>query len=412
MARRVVVTGIGMVNPVGSSVPEVWSAVLDGKAGMGPITGFDATDYETRFAAEVKGFDPTQWMDGKLARRCDRFAQFAIAATRMALADANLEITPANAEEVGILIGSGIGGMKTWSDQFEILLTRGPARVSPFLVPMMIVNMGSGLVAIETGAKGPNTAIATACATGTHAVGEALELIRRGAAQAMIAGGSEAAVVPISIAGFCAAKALSRRNDDPLHACRPFDRDRDGFVMGEGSTIVILEELEYAKARGANILGELVGYGMSGDAYHITSPSPDGSGAVQAMRAALKDAGMAATDIQYVNAHAPGTPGGDDMEAKAIARLWDGLPAPAVSSTKPVHGHQLGATGATEIVLCMLAIRDNVAPHTLNCDNPDDDITIDIVRGAPRQMPIEAAMSNSFGFGGHNAVLIARRYSD
>jgi 3-oxoacyl-[acyl-carrier-protein] synthase II len=226
----------------------------------------------------------------------------------------------------------------------------------------------------------------------------------------MIAGGSEAAIIPISIAGFCAAKALSRRNDDPQHACRPFDRDRDGFVMGEGSTVVILEELEFAKARGANIIGELIGYGMSGDAYHITAPTPSGEGAARAMQAALDDAGLAPGDVQYVNAHAPGTVGGDDMEAKAIAQVWEGAPQPAVSSTKPVHGHQLGATGATEIVVCMLAIRDSLVPHTLNCDNPDDDIAIDIVRGAPRQMPVKAAMSNSFGFGGHNAVLIAHRY--
>ncbi len=377
---------------------------------MSDITAFDTAEYDTRFAAQVHGFDPTEWMDPKLARRCDRFAQFAIAATKMALADSGLQITPENADDVGVIIGSGIGGMATWAEQHTILLNRGPGRVSPFLVPMMIVNMGSGLVAIETGAKGPNTAIATACATGTHAIGEAVEVIRRGAAQAMIAGGSEAAIIPISIAGFCAAKALSRRNDDPQHACRPFDRDRDGFVMGEGSTVVILEELEFAKARGANIIGELIGYGMSGDAYHITAPTPSGEGAARAMQAALDDAGLAPGDVQYVNAHAPGTVGGDDMEAKAIAQVWEGAPQPAVSSTKPVHGHQLGATGATEIVVCMLAIRDSLVPHTLNCDNPDDDIAIDIVRGAPRQMPVKAAMSNSFGFGGHNAVLIAHRY--
>jgi 3-oxoacyl-[acyl-carrier-protein] synthase II len=399
-----------MVSPVGNSAPEFWSSVCEGRCGMSDITAFDTAEYDTRFAAQVHGFDPTEWMDPKLARRCDRFAQFAIAATKMALADSGLQITPENADDVGVIIGSGIGGMATWAEQHTILLNRGPGRVSPFLVPMMIVNMGSGLVAIETGAKGPNTAIATACATGTHAIGEAVEVIRRGAAQAMIAGGSEAAIIPISIAGFCAAKALSRRNDDPQHACRPFDRDRDGFVMGEGSTVVILEELEFAKARGANIIGELIGYGMSGDAYHITAPTPSGEGAARAMQAALDDAGLAPGDVQYVNAHAPGTVGGDDMEAKAIAQVWEGAPQPAVSSTKPVHGHQLGATGATEIVVCMLAIRDSLVPHTLNCDNPDDDIAIDIVRGAPRQMPVKAAMSNSFGFGGHNAVLIAHRY--
>jgi 3-oxoacyl-[acyl-carrier-protein] synthase II len=404
MMKRVVVTGYAAISPLGVGADALWDACCAGRSGVGYITRFDAEGLPTRIAAEVRDFDPTQWMDSKMARRCDRFALFALAASLDALKVARLEISEDNATDVGVLLGSGIGGMSTWEEQHANLLSRGPSRVSPFFVPMMIVNMGSGMVSIVTGARGPNSTVATACATGTNAIGDAASVIRRGGAKAMIAGGSEAAITPLAIAGFSSARALSRRNDEPTQACRPFDRDRDGFVMGEGATVVILEEMEWARARGATIHAELLGYGMSGDAYHMTAPSPDGAGAVSAMQAALDDAGLAPADIGYINAHAPGTLEGDEMEARAIAWLFgDAVP---VSSTKPIHGHQLGATGASELVICIKAIQAGLMPHTLNCDNPSEGLGIDIVRGAPRTGQIRYAMSNSFGFGGHNAVLV------
>ncbi len=404
MNRRVVVTGIGIISPLGYSVEDLWRACCKGHSGIGPITQFDASEHATRIAAEVRDFEPTRWMDAKIVKRCDRFTQFAIAAAKMALGDADLTVMEDNADDIGVLIGSGIGGMWTWEKQHQALLERGPSRVSPFFVPMMIVNMGSGMVSIETGAKGPNSTVATACATAAHAIGDSFEIIRRGAAKVMVAGGAEAALTPLAVAGFAAARAISRRNDEPERSCRPFDRDRDGFVMGEGATVMILEELEWARARGATILAEILGYGMTADAYHITAPDPEGRGARMAMQAALRDAGLAADDIDYINAHAPGTPGGDEMEATAIGELFgDSVP---VSSTKPIHGHQLGATGASELLACIKAIQEGIIPHTLNCDNPDDGIVIDIVRDKPRQATVKYAMSNSFGFGGHNAVLI------
>jgi len=405
MGKRVVVTGIGCISPVGFSVADLWEACCTGRSGIDTITQFDPSPFTTRIAAEVKGFDPTKWFDAKTVRRCDRYTQLAVAAALMALESANLQITEDNQDEVGVLIGSGIGGMKTWEDQHKVMLERGPSRVSPFFVPMMIVNMASGMVSIITGARGPNSTVATACATATHALGDSFEIIRRGAAKAMIAGGSEAAITPLALAGFASARAISRRNDEPQRACRPFDQERDGFVMGEGATVMILEELEWAKSRGAPILAEILGYGMSGDAYHITAPRPDGSGAKAAMQAALRSAGLAPSDIDYINAHAPGTPGGDEMEAKAISELF-GDDCPAVSSTKPIHGHQLGATGASELLVCIKALQEGIIPPTLNCDNPDEDITIDIVRGEPRKADLKYAMSNSFGFGGHNGVLV------
>lgn len=406
MSNRVVITGVGLVSPVGSCVEEFWEAVCEGRSGIGSITRFDATDYASRLAAEVKDFDPLQWLDAKLVRRTDRFVQFALAATQIALGNAGSEITENNGHRVGVLIGSGVGGMETWETQYRILLEKGPSRVSPFLVPMMIAGMASGQVAIETGAKGPNSAVVTACASGAHAIGDATEIIRRGAADVMIAGGAEAAVTPTAIAGFCAARALSTRNDDPPRACRSFDRDRDGFVVGEGATILILEELEHARRRGASIWGEIIGYGMSGDAYHITAPRPDGEGARLAMQAALANARLTPADIHYINAHAPGTVEGDAMEARALADLFgDTVP---VSATKPIHGHQLGATGASELVVCLLAMRAGLIPPTLNCDHPDDDFadSIDIVQRQPRAGEVKVAMSNSFGFGGHNVSLI------
>jgi len=408
--RRVVITGVGMISPVGNSPDEFWQAVCEGRSGIGPITQFDASQYDARIAGEVDNFDPTDWIDRKLVKRCDRFVQFALAATEMALSDARLQITEENRNRVGVLIGSGIGGMHTWEEQHKILLTRGPSRVSPFLVPKMIIDMASGMVSMQTGARGPNSAIATACASAGHAIGEAAVTIRRGAAEIMITGGAEATISPTAMAGFTSAKALSTRNDDPQRSCRPFDRDRDGFVVGEGSTILILEELEHAQGRGAPIWGELMGYGASADAWHVTAPDPEGVGACLAMEAALDDAGLQPADIDYVNAHAPGTPNGDAMEAKALAATFtDSVP---ISSTKPIHAHQLGATSATELVACMLAMRDSLIPYTVNCDNLDESVPqhLDIVRGEPRTANVDVAMSNSFGFGGHNAVLIVSRF--
>ncbi len=411
MRRRVVVTGIGSVSPFGLGFQPLWEAALEGRSGIGPITSFDVSEYPTRIAAEVRSWDPDALMDPKVAKRSDRYTQFAIAASDLALRDASLVVTPENAERVGVLIGSGIGGMRTWEDQFERLLQRGPMKVSPFFVPMMIVNMASGMVSMTTGAKGPNTTVVTACASSTHALGDAAEIIRRGAADAMIAGGSEATIVRSALAGFCRAGALSRRNDDPAHSCRPFDVNRDGFVMGEGSTVLVLEAAEAAVARGARVYGEIVGYGMSGDAHHMTDPDPEGLGPMRAMRAALADAGVAPREVDYINAHAPGTMAGDDVEAKAIRLLFeDQADVTPVSSTKPIHGHQLGATGATEFAMCLMAIGSGTIPASLNSVDIDPACRVNVVRGEPLAAEVRVAMSNSFGFGGHNAVVVGRRF--
>lgn len=410
MKRRVVVTGIGCVSPFGLGARPLWEAALERRSAIGPIRSFDVSEYPTKIAAEIVDWDPDGLMDPKQAKRSDRYTQFAVAATQLALRDAQFEVTPENAERVGVLIGSGIGGMRTWEEQFERLMERGPMRVSPFFVPMMIVNMASGMVSMVTGAKGPNTTVVTACATSTHALGDAAEIIRRGAADAMIAGGSESAIVRCALAGFCRAGAVSRRNDDPAGACRPFDIDRDGFVMGEGATVMILEEFNAARARGARVYCEIAGYGMSGDAYHMTDPDPTGLGPMRAMRAALESAGLKPCDVDYINAHAPGTVAGDDVEAKAIRLLFgDYADTVPVSSTKPIHGHQLGATGATEFAICCFAIHEGIIPPSMNAVNIDPACNVNIVRGEPLRADVEVAMSNSFGFGGHNAVLVARR---
>ncbi len=404
MKRRVVVTGVGIISPVGNSLEGLWQACLTGRTGIDRVTLFDARDQYTQIAAEVKDFDPTEHMEAKLAKRCDRFTQLGVAAALQAVTSSGLEINQANRERVGVLLSSGIGGMATWEAQHKRLLNGGPSRVSPFLVPMLIGNMLSGVVSMLTDARGPNLAIITACATSAHAIGIAADLIKMGRADAMISGGSEAAVVPTAFAGFGSSKATSRRNDDPAHACRPFDQDRDGFVMGEGGAAVMVEDLEHARWRGAKLWAEILGFGMSGDAYHVTAPRPDGSGALLAMTNALQDARLQPQDVDYINAHAPGTPEGDAMEAKAIHNLLgDEVP---VSSTKSIHGHLLGAAGATEMLLCIEAIHQGLIPHTLNCDRPDEDITINLVRGEPQETSVEVAMSNSFGFGGHNAVLV------
>ncbi len=404
MRTRVVMTGVGVITPVGTSLDQLWQACLRGQSGVGPVTLFDVSDYPTRIAAEVRGFDPAAHLDPKLAKRLDRFAQLGATAALQALADSGLEITEANHHRVGVLLSSGIGGMGTWEEQHKRLLNGGPGRVSPFLVPMMIINILSGVVSMLTDARGPNLTVVTACATSTHGLGLATDLIRLGRADAFIAGGAEATVSPTGFAGFCSARAMSRHNEEPLRACRPFDRDRDGFVMGEGGAAIILESLEHARARGAKIYGEILGYGMSSDAYHFTTPRPNGGGAAEAMEAALQDAGVSPRQVGYLNAHAPGTIEGDATEAPAIQRVL-GAETP-VSSTKPIHGHLLGAAGATEALICVKAIREGLIPHTLNLDNPDEGIELNLVRGEPLRAPVEVAMSNSFGFGGHNAVLV------
>ncbi len=411
MSVRVAITGIGTISSSGIGLEALWRDCLEGRSGIKAIQSFDVSGYKTRIAAEapaLEGLD--EHFDAKTLKRTDPFVNYALYATKLAMTQSGLSLDGEMGDETGVLIGSGIGGMKTWEKQFTVLLNRGPDRVSPFLVPMMIIDMASGLVSMEFGARGPNLSVVTACATSTHALGEAFEIISRGAARAMIAGGAEAVICPTALAGFCAAGALSERNDEPATACRPFDRTRDGFVMGEGATIMVLEEMEHASSRGAHILGEIVGYGMSGDAYHITAPRPDGDGAARAMKAALKRARLNPEDIAYVNAHAPGTPGGDDMEARGLGLVFaHGSEGPLVSSTKSVHGHQLGATGATELALTALMLQEGVVPPTLNCHDLDDAVVNDVVREEPREFSGRYGMSNSFGFGGHNAVLIVAK---
>jgi 3-oxoacyl-[acyl-carrier-protein] synthase II len=411
MSARVAITGIGTISSSGVGLEALWRDCVEGRSGVGPITSFDVSEYKTRIAAEVPTLeDLDQHFDAKLVKRADLFANYALYATKLALEQSGLVLEGELGDETGVLIGSGIGGMQTWEKQFEVLMNRGPNRVSPFLVPMMIIDMASGLVSIEFGARGPNLSVVTACATGTHALDEAFEIICRGAARAMITGGAEAVICPTALSGFCAAGALSERNDEPATACRPFDRSRDGFVMGEGATIMILEEMEFAQGRGAKILGEIVGYGMSGDAYHITSPCSDGGGAARAMKAALKRARLNPEDIAYVNAHAPGTPGGDDMEARGLEQVFaPGASGPLVSATKSIHGHQLGATGATELALTARMLHEGVVPPTLNCHDLDEAIVNDVVIEQPREFTGDYGMSNSFGFGGHNAVLIVKK---
>ncbi len=411
MSYRVAITGIGTLSAAGIGLEALWQACLEGRSGVKPITRFDTSAYKVRIAAEVPDIpDLEERLDPKLIKRADPFLHYALYAAKLALEQSGLVIDEEIADEVGVLVGSGIGGMKTWEDQHQVLLERGPGRVSPFLVPMMIIDMASGLISMETGARGPNLAVVTACATSTHALGEAFEIIARGAAKVMISGGAEAAVTPTALAGFASAGALSVRNDEPATACRPFDRSRDGFVMGEGATVMVLEELEFARRRGAEVLGEIVGYGCSGDAYHITAPCPDGNGAARAMSAALRRAGIAPESIAYVNAHAPGTPGGDDMEARGLAQVFrPGSEGPLVSSTKSIHGHQLGATGASELALTLKMLVEGVVPPTLNCHEPDEAVVCDVVMDEPREFQGTYGMSNSFGFGGHNAVLVVKK---
>ena len=411
MSRRVVVTGMGCISPVGNSVKETWEAILAGKSGAGMITHFDASKHKTRFAAEVKGFDPVALFSAREVRKMDRFTQFAAAVAMEALGQAGLKIDESNRDRIGVVIGTGIGGIGTLLEQAEVMRERGPDRVSPFLVPMMISDSAPGMLAIRFGARGPNMALATACASGNNAIGEALEMIRRGAADVMIAGASEAALVPVAMAGMNVMTALSTRNDDPQTASRPFDKDRDGFLMGEGAGMLILESLEHAQARGAAILGEVTGYGTTDDAHHISAPAENGAGAAMSMKVALENANLETRDIDYINAHGTSTPLNDKSETAAIKTVFgEQAYSIPVSSTKSMTGHLLGASGAIEAVFCLLAIRDEILPPTINYRTPDPECDLDYVPNEPRKASPSHVMSNSFGFGGHNATLIFRRF--
>jgi 3-oxoacyl-[acyl-carrier-protein] synthase II len=409
--KRVVVTGLGAITPIGNTLAEYWEGLLSGRNGIGPITLFDPSRHACRIAGEVKGFDPHLYMERKEAKRMDRFAQFGVSASKQALADAGFTINDLNAEQVGVIIGTGIGGLKVLEDQQEIYLTRGPDRCSPFMIPMMIANMAAGLTAIHTGAKGPNNCTVTACAAGSNAIGDAFRLVQRGYAQAMICGGTEAAVTPLSVAGFAACKALSTRNDDPAHASRPFDRDRDGFVMGEGAGILIIEELEHALSRNAKIYAEIIGYGMTCDAHHITSPVPGGEGAARAMQLAMKDAGIMPEQVSYINAHGTSTPANDSTETAAMKKaLGESAYQVAISSTKSMTGHLLGGSGGIEAVATVMAVAHDQIPPTLNLENPDPDCDLDYVPNQSRNQTVDVALSNSFGFGGHNVTLAFKKY--
>jgi 3-oxoacyl-[acyl-carrier-protein] synthase II len=411
--RRVVVTGVGLVSPLGVGTAENWRALMDGTSGIGPITRFDASEYPTRIAGEVKGFDPLDYMDKKDVKKSDVFIHYALAATQFAMEDSGLAIDEPNADRVGVVIGSGIGGLPLIEAMHQTLTEKGPNRVSPFFIPGLIVNMAAGQVSIRYNARGPNTSPATACTTGLHAVGEAYRLIQSEDADAMIAGGAEAVVTPLAVAGFCAMRAMSQRNDEPEKASRPWDAGRDGFIIGEGAGIVVMEELGSARRRGAPIYAEVVGYGMSADAYHISAPHPEGHGAVRVMRAALADAGLEPESIGYINAHGTSTPLGDLSEVRAVKTVFgDHAYELAMSSTKSATGHLLGAAGGLETGILALAVRHQTLPPTLNLDEPGEGCDLDFVPYHPRQTGLEYALTNSFGFGGTNGALILKRYEE
>ena len=415
LPRRVVITGLGLICGVGNTAPEVWRQLMAGASGMGPITGFDTTGFTTTFAAEVKNFDPLQFIDKKESRKMARFIHFAFAATAEAMADSGLQITPEIAERVGVFIGSGIGGFEIIEREHTNLMQGGPRKISPFFIPSAIVNMAAGDISIRYGATGPISATATACATSANAIGDSARMILHGDADVMIAGGAEAAVTALSVGGFAAMRALSQRNDDPTHASRPFDRDRDGFVIGEGAGILILEELEFAKARGAKILAEIIGYGMSADAHHITGIAPEGLGAQRSMRAALKDAGIKPDEVGYINAHATATPAGDGNESKAIEAVFGEHALNhtlKVSGTKSMHGHLLGGAGGLEAGVTVLALVNQMLPPTMNLENVDPECRLDYVPNKAIAHSFDVGLSNSFGFGGINATLIMRRWTE
>lgn len=412
MKRRVVITGMGVMTAIGKDLDTFWDSLMTGKSGISPVESFDVSEYPTTIAGSIKDFDPENYMDKRDTRRMDRFVQLAVAASTMALKDANLNIREdMNPERAGVYVGSGIGGLGTWEDQHNILLEKGPKRVSPFFIPMMIANMGSGQISILTGAKGPNSTVVTACATGTNSIGDAYKLILRDEADVMVCGGAEATIRPTGMAGFCALRAMSTRNDEPERASRPFDVDRDGFVMSEGAGVLVIEELEHAKKRGARIYAEVIGYGMSGDAHHMTDPDPDG--AARCMLLALKDAGITADQVEYINAHGTSTPVGDKSETIAIKKTFgDHAYKLAVSSTKSMTGHMLGAAGGVEAVILALTITRGFIPPTINLENQDPECDLDYVPNTPRKADVSIALSNSFGFGGHNATIVLKRFEE
>ena len=414
MKRRVVVTGMGAVTPVGNDVATMWRSLVEGKSGAGPITKFDASTFEVRFACEVKGFDPLDFMDRKEAKRADQFTQYAVAASKQAMDDAGFgDRTGYDPDNTGVVIGSGIGGLKIFEEQHDVYRQRGPGKISPFFIPMFISDIAAGIVSMQFGAKGPNYATVSACATSAHAIGDAYRTIQYGDADVMITGGAEATVTPMAVGGFANMKALSERNDSPETASRPFDLTRDGFVMGEGGAVLILEELEHARKRGARIYSEVCGYGATGDAYHLTAPAPNGEGAQRAMKRALRDAGFAPSDIQYINAHGTSTPANDLNETAAIKAVFgDAAAAVNVSSTKSATGHMLGAAGAVELLISSLAINNSLVPPTINYQTPDPECDLNYTPNKAVERDIEAVLSNSFGFGGHNTTLAIKRYTD
>lgn len=410
-SKRVVITGLGIISSLGSKLDIFWKNLLEGTSGIDNITYFDTTAFPTKFAGQVKDFNSQEFMEPKEMRKMDKFMHYAVGASKMAIDDSKLEINESNTERIGAVIGSGIGGMETLENQFRVLFEKGPGRISPFFIPMMISNMASGQIGIFYGIKGPNMTIVTACATAAHSIGEAYNIIRRGDADVMLAGGTEAAITPMSVAGFCAMRALSTRNDNPKGASRPFDKDRDGFVMSEGAGIIVLEELEHAKMRGAKIYAEFAGFGASEDAYHITMPEPEGKGAYLAMNMALKHADITADKIDYINAHGTSTPVGDIAETNAIKKVFGEYAKKlAISSTKSMHGHTLGAAGAIESIVCILAINNNIVPPTINLENQDPECDLNYTPNKAIEREISYAMNNSFGFGGQNAVLIFKKY--
>ncbi|MCJ7642160.1 MAG: beta-ketoacyl-ACP synthase II [Desulfobacterales bacterium] len=412
MRRRVVVTGVGLIIPTGIGIAEAWKNACEGKSGIGPLTRFDAKAFETRIAGEVKGFTPEKYIEKKEIKKMDLFVQYALAATKEAMEDAQLKITPENSEQVGVIVGTGLGGLPTLEDTHKVLLEKGPSRITPFFIPKLIANMAAGQIAIQYGAKGPNTCVVTACATGGHCIGDAFRVIQYGDAEAIIAGGTEANITPLTVGGFNAMKALSTRNEEPEKASRPFEKNRSGFVVSEGSGILILEELEFARKRGAKIYGEVVGYGYTGDAYHITAPPPDGDGAIRCMRMAIRDARIRPEDIDTINAHGTSTVLNDATETVAIKAVFGEYAKKIpISATKSMTGHLLGAAGSTEAIFTLLSIRDGILPPTINYEEPDPECDLDYVPNVARKSPIRIAMSNAFGFGGTNATLIFQKFT-
>jgi len=411
LGPRVVVTGMSVISPVGTGLEDFWSNLAAGRSGVGPVTRFNAEGYSTRIAAEVKGFVPEEYIDKKDARRMDRFTQFAMAAAKLAIADAAIDFDTVNRDRVGVILGSGIGGLETLEEQHKVLMSRGPGRISPFFIPMMIVNMGAAQVAISFGLRGCSLITTSACASSNNAIGDSFRLLQRGEADVMICGGTEAPITPMAMAGFCSMKAMTTRNEEPQKASRPFDTERDGFVIGEGAGLLVLETLDHARGRGAKIYGEVVGYGNSCDAYHITAPHPEGRGGAQSMQLALLDAGIKPEEVDYINAHGTSTPLGDKLETMAIKQVFGAHAYKiAVGSTKSMTGHLLGAAGGLEAVACLMTMLKGVIPPTVNLDSPDPECDLDYVPNQARKARVDVAMSNSFGFGGHNVTLIFKRF--